>query len=286
MLPLFQTSSELAEEPDLTAWLAEQWWAPVGLCVICCAVGLWMIRSMVLHRGRAAQIRRHATAASMKYSDQDPHGLSRIRFRHFANGEGQGWSASNVITAQGRDGLRAHGFDAVSWSEYDVEVSAGGERSYQRRRVGSERTGFSHTVRRHQGATRSAAVTELPINAPRLMITRENIASKLFAAATRLDIDTESEMFNRSYHVISEDREFAQAFLDARVVDLMARTEGRVSLELVGSSALLVTVLAEPELMPGLVKLAEELRSSIPQLVLDRWPRPGTAREGLRATPR
>lgn len=268
-------ASQIDPGEDLTGWLAGQWWTPIALGAVCCAVGLWMIRSMVVHRGRDRHIRRAARAAGMTYSPQDSHGLARTRFDHFGPGDGKGWTALNLVTNRGRDGLLAHAFDARSWSEYDVVERSDGERSHRRRRPGSDPAGFSRVVRRHRGATRTAAVTDLPINAPRLLIVRENVASRLFAAASRLDLDVESEMFNRSYHVISENRDFARTLLDAQVVDLVTRTEGRISFEFVGSRALLHTVLLEPELMPGLVRLAEELRSVIPFLAVERWPRLG-----------
>ena len=275
--PLQQVSGTDSEE-DLFGWLADQSWTPFALCAVFCAVGLWMLRSMVIHRGRHPQTRRAADQAGMRWSAQDPHGLSRVRFTHLARGDGRGWTATNVVTNRGRDGLLAHSFDVRSWTEFDVVENADGDRSYRRRRPGEVSAGFSSVVRRHRGATRSAAMTELPINAPRLLIARENMASKLFAAATRLDLDVESEMFNRSYHVICENRRFAETLLDAQVVDLVVRTEGRISFEFAGSRALLFTVLLEPELMPGLTLLAEELRSVIPPLAIDRWPRaPGAA---------
>jgi hypothetical protein len=277
---LVQQSSKVEPGQDLTDWLAERWWAPLVLCIGLCAVGLWMIRSMVIHRGRAVQIRRAAEVAGMRYSHHDSQGLSRTAYKQFANGDGRGWSATNVVTNRSSDGLLAHGFDARSWTELDLTETGDGDRFYRIRRSRDDAPGFSKVVRRYQGATRSAAVTELPLDAPRLMVVRENVASKLFAAATRVDFDVESEMFNRSYHVMSDSRAFARALLDARVVDLMARTEGLISFEFVGSRVLLTTVLLEPELIPGLVDLAEELRSVIPQLAVDRWPRSGSRRAG------
>jgi hypothetical protein len=270
---LDRVASEGDGGEDLTDWLADQWWTPFAMCTLFVAVGLWMIRSMILHRGRGHQLRRAAEAAGMMFSEQDGHAISRTNFKHFGGGEGRGWTATNVVTNRARDGLLTHGFDVRSWSEMEIVEGEEGDLSFLLNRSGARSGGSSRTVRRTRGATRSAAVTDLPLNAPRLLIARENVASKLFAAATRVDLDVESEMFNRSYHVIGESRDFARTLLDARVVDLMTRTEGRISFEFVGSKALLTTVLLEPELVPGLVRLAEELRSVIPRLAVDRWPR-------------
>jgi len=113
----------------------------------------------------------------------------------------------------------------------------------------------------------------LPINAPRLVVGRENLASKLFVTATRLDLDVESEMFNRSYHVIGEDRAFAREVLDARMVDLMVSTEGKITFEFLGRWLLLHSEQIEPELLPGLARLADEMRQVVPALVAQKWGR-------------
>ena len=267
-------------EDDAWLWLSEQWWTPWVILVVSLGVGLWMIRSLVLHRGRPRQIRRAAEAAGMRFQAQDGPGLARIRFGHFLSGEGQGWSASNVVTFAGARG-DVHGFDARSWTEFDVVERGDGQRRRRRRRGDANGT---RVLRRHRGRTISGAVAQLDINAPRTLIAKENLISKLFTTATRLDLDVESGLFNRSYHVISDDRRFARALLDARMIDLMVQTEGRISFEFFGRHLLLHTVQLEPELLPGLVRLADEMSRVVPQLVVDRWPAGG--QPGLRATSR
>jgi hypothetical protein len=47
------------------------------------------------------------------------------------------------------------------------------------------------------------------------------------------------------------------------------------------------TVQLEPELLPGLVRMAEELRAVVPRLVVDGWPAVSAVDQpGARATPR
>ncbi len=260
---------EPTAEEDAWVWLSEQWWTPWAILIVSMVMGLWMIRSLTLHRGRDRQIARAAEASGMRFQDQDGPGLGRIRFRHFLGGDGQGWSASNLVTYSGTNG-HVHAFDARSWTEFDVIENPNGERQLRRRR--DSRSVSARTIRRHSGRTSSGAVARLPINAPQTLIARENLASKLFAAATRLDLDVESGLFNRSYHVISDDRRFAQALLDARMIDLMVNTEGRISFEFFGRYLLLHTVQVEPELLPGLARLADQMSQVVPQLVIDRYP--------------
>jgi len=217
----------------------------------------------------------------MKFQAQDGQGLGRIRFRHFVSGDGGGWSATNVVTWAGSSG-DIHVFDARSWAEFDVIDRADGQDQVRRRRPGSAAN--TRIIRRHHGRTFTAAVVRLPVNAPRTLIAKESLLSKLFATATRLDLDVESGLFNRSYHVISDDRRFARAILDARMIDLMVRTEGRISFEFFGCYLLLHTVQLEPSLFPGLARLAEEMGTVVPRLVVDRWP--GGDQLDLRATNR
>lgn len=257
-------------EPDLMVWLSEQWWTPWVMLAGFSIVGLWMVRSIVHHHGRDRQIAKAAARAGMEYREQDGLGLSKVAFHHMSSGEGRGWTATHVVTMAARDGARVHAFDARSWVQLAVSERRDGERSVRRHRGGSD-AGADRIVRKHSGATKTAAMAPLPIVAPHLVVGRENIVSKAFAAATRIDLDVESEFFNRSYHVIGTDRRFARAILDARMIDLMVSTEGRITFEFLGTWLLLHTEQLDPDLLPGLARLADEMRRVVPQLVIDRW---------------
>ena len=268
-------------DDELFTWLSEQWWTPWVLFAITMVVGLFMVRSLVVHRGRGPRISRAAAASGMRYSAQDPKSLSSLSFAHLGTADGTGWTAVDVVIHEGRDGIESYAFDVRTWTEYEVVEGDDGERSYRRRRAGRPSVS-SRLVRRHRGATRTAAITPIGLNAPRLVVARENVASKLFSRVARLDLDVESESFNRSYHVLCDDRAFARTLLDARMVDLMVQSEGRISFEFVGPWALLHTTRIEPELLPGLARYAEELRSVVPRLAVERWP--SAVQPGLRAT--
>ncbi len=259
-------------EDDAWQWLSEQWWTPWVILIVALVIGLWMLRSLVIHRGRERLVARAATASGMRYREQDGAGLGRIRFRTFPSADGQGWTATNVVTWATPSG-DVHAFDVRGWTESEQIEQTNGQPQLRGRRLGPPST--TRVVRKHQGSTTSGAVAWLPINAPTTLIARENVASKLFSAATRLDIDTESEFFNRSYHVISDDREFARALLDAQMIDLILRGEGKISFEFFGRSLLLHTVRLEPELLPGLARFAGEFSSVVAPLVQQRWPSAG-----------
>lgn len=256
-------------EDDVLVWLSEQWWTPWVMLTAFTIVGFWMVRSILHHRGRQHRIEVAAKANGMSYREQDGFGLSKISFHHMASGEGRGWTASQVVTLTADDGAKIHAFDVRSWTAYEVIEKANGERTMRRAR-GERRSSASHITRKHNGATKTAAVAPLPINAPQLVIGRENLLSKAFATATRLDLDVESEAFNRSYHVIGEDRAFARAVLDAQMVDLIVSTEGKITFEFLGTKLLLHTEQLPPDLMPGLARLADQARRVVPQLVINQ----------------
>ena len=242
------------------------------MLVVFSAIGFWMIRSLLHHRGRDHQAQRAAQASGMDYRAEDGFGLSKVGFHHMARGDGRGWTANHVVTLTARDGAKVHAFDVRSWTEFAVNESAQGEKTIRRARVG-QGMASDRIMRKHQGSTQTAAMAPLPIHAPRLVVGRENLVSKAFATATRIDLDVESELFNRSYHVIGEDRAFARELLDAQMIDLMVSTEGRITFEFFGRWLLLHTEQIEPDLMPGLARLADEMRQVVPALVIQKWGR-------------
>lgn len=248
--PLLQSSADPAERTIIDI-LGEAWWTPWAMLGLVVVIGLWMLPSMVKHRGRAGQIEKAALAAGHRFQEQDGPGLARNRFRLLVPDGRSKWLASNVVTAD-QGPATVHAFDARTFTEHEVEHSEG----------------RSRTVRRGRGSTVTAAIVSLPINAPRTLVTHENVASKLFATATRLDLDVESDLFNTKYHVISEDRRFARDLLDARVIDLIVQSEGRLAFEFVGNRLLVRGPLLEPALVPGLLGYVQRF----PDVVAARWP--------------
>lgn len=163
--------------------------------------------------GPGEKIRRVAVAAGHRFQEQDGPGLANNRFRLLVPDRRSRWVATNVVAAD-YGSVFVHVFDARTYTEHEVD----------------QLKGRSKTIRRGQGPTITAAIVRLPSNAPRTLITHENLVSKLFVTAARLDLDVESDLFNTSYHVISEDRRFARDLLEARLIDLIVQGEGRMAL--------------------------------------------------------
>ena len=102
-----ETEGTFVEEDDLFTWLSEQWWTPWVMFILSISVGLWMIRSLVVHRGRARQIERAAAASGMAYQAQDGRGLSKVAFSHFQQVTAEGgprrmWSPIEDATMSNR----------------------------------------------------------------------------------------------------------------------------------------------------------------------------------------
>ena len=81
-------------------------------------VGLWLLRSLVLYRGRERLVARTVSASGLRYQEHDGPNLGRIRFRTFASTGGQGWTATNVVTRPGSHG-DVHAFDGRGWTDFE-----------------------------------------------------------------------------------------------------------------------------------------------------------------------
>jgi hypothetical protein len=97
----------------------------------------------------------------------------------------------------------------------------------------------------------------------------------LLAKALKLiggDIDFESEEFNRLFYVQSPDKRFATALIDAGMLDFLLSTKGELGFELKGRWLLVWTAPVRPELMPGLLHVAETFVAKIPPVVWSLYP--------------
>ena len=72
--------------------------APVMLAVFS-IVGLWMIRSLLHHRGRDRQVRMAAEAAGMGYREHDGFGLSKIALRRISVVMIRTWAPPLIVTS-------------------------------------------------------------------------------------------------------------------------------------------------------------------------------------------
>jgi hypothetical protein len=107
---------------------------------------------------------------------------------------------------------------------------------------------------------------------PDITIVREGVFEKLLNTLAGGDIDFESEEFNRVFAVRCLDRRFANAIIDAQMLDFLLSTKGELSFELKGRWLLVWTAPVHPRLMPGLLRVAEEFVAHVPPVVWELYP--------------
>jgi hypothetical protein len=80
---------------------------------------------------------------------------------------------------------------------------------------------------KHQATHRRTGVlADLPFHAPRLRIRPEHLGDAFAAALGFDDIDFESDLFNRKYHVSSDDKRFAYDVCHPRLMEFLVAAEG------------------------------------------------------------
>jgi hypothetical protein len=84
----------------------------------------------------------------------------------------------------------------------------------------------------------TCVVTPVPESWPRLSISPERMETRLADELGIRDVDFELEAFNRAFEVRTEDRRFASAVVDARMMDWLLGASGRPGFEILDGSLL------------------------------------------------
>lgn len=201
--------------------------------------------ALVLLRGRQER-RRHARFTEfaakhgLDYSPEDPFGLVDARFGIFRRAEEQ--RCMNVLSGRWK-GLQ------MRYADYEYWVRG----------------------KRAQTSYRSILLFELPVDAPQTAIRRENVLTRAADVAGVEDIDFESEEFNRTYRVSSEDPKFARALVDARMMAWLLDEAKHSGFELRGSTVLIYYLLfSDPNDLDWFLDRAIGFRDHIPRVVSER----------------
>jgi hypothetical protein len=199
-------------------------------------IALVMLRGRQVRR-RHARFTEFASKHGLDYTPEDPFGLVDERFRIFRRGEER--RCTNVVSGEWK-GLR------IRYADYEYWLRG----------------------KRAQTSYRSIVLFELPIDAPQTSIRRENVLTRTADAAGVEDIDFESEEFNRTYRVSSEDPEFARALIDARMMAWLLDEAKHSGFELRGSVVVLHYVLfTDPNDLDWFLDRAIGFRDHIPRVV-------------------
>ena len=225
----------------------ELWPWLLGL-IAACIVAWRSIR----RRGRARRLMLLCHRVGLEFSPVDPFADTLwLPFRWL--GDGRWTRAENVVWN------RAEGDDVRAFDLLIEESMDRGARS---------------TVRRY-----ACAAVALPFGCPRLEIVPRDAIGHVAGSLAAADVELELEEFNRRYRLLSEDRRFAVAFCDQRMMRALMGLPPGVSVAVNEDRMLMVASDLQPAEVLLLFEAARAMRRSVPTVVADLYPqRPARGR--------
>lgn len=257
------------DDEDALAWFADQWWSKWVLLVVVLGACLFMMQALRTHGRRATKIERVAEGAGFHYQELDGPGIGRIRFQSFGP---DGADVSNVVSATTADGTPVRAFDYQGVRlQADTRTRADDDpvRSVRLLQT-ADRAEQMQRVR--VGALRTGAIARIDASLPQVTVFPERFTTRALDRLGAGDLETESGPFNRIFDVRTRDRAFAHRLLDARMIDFMLTSEGKMAFEVFGPWVLVSSDVAEPEHFPALVRLVAEFKRHVPETVLLDYP--------------
>jgi hypothetical protein len=205
------------------------------------AIGAWRA---LRARSRQRSLMLLCQRAGLRFSPVDLHGASAwMPFRWVLRGNWAG--AENVIAYDGDD---VHAFDVLveEWSSRD-DVSPPQERY-------------------------TCAVVPLESGCPRMLIRPHQTIDGLADAFTGAAIDLDLDAFNRRFTVRADDRRFAVAFCDQRMMHAIMRVPAGIGVATNEDRMLLFGAELKPAQMLLLLEAARKIRDAVPPVVVDLYP--------------
>jgi hypothetical protein len=216
------------------------WWVPYAAGLVLAIVGVVEARR---RHGRSRALMHLCREAGLTYMPLDPFPDTLwLPFRVFGAGTRKG--TENVIWDPRDDPADARAFD-----HWYVEE-------------GAQETGIQR--RRRQ----TCAVVSLPFSCPKL----EVVPTPALGPLDGEDVQLELEAFNRRYRVAAEDRRFAVAFLDARMMDAMLQLPEGISCAVNEDRMLLWAPRLTAAETVALLEVARTLRRRAPRVVGSLFP--------------
>ena len=216
----------------------------IALALGVAAVAVWRFQR---RRDRARQLMLLCQRASLEFSTFDPFPDTLwLPFRLFGRGPGRG--TENVVW-NGDDGEDARAFDF--WFE-------------ERRNEDS-----MPVVRRF-----SCALAALPFACRRLEVAPRGIADGVseLIEGDDLELELELEAFNRRFNVRADDRRFAVAFLDQRMMRAMMTLPPGITVLVNEDRMLLIASLLPAAEVLLLLEAARAIRRHVPSVVASLYP--------------
>ena len=184
----------------------------------------------------------------LRYDEGDPFNTVDLPFDLFQKGSRQG--VENTLFGE-TGGMRVRLFDY-----YFVETS-----------TNSNGTSSSTTY------PFSCALGEIDADCPHLVVEREGFLSSIARGLGFHDIETESEEFNKAFKISCDDRRFAFAMLDQRMMAWLLDEGAVCQYETMGPLVLCYIKRVKPEEYENLLEVLRRFRAHVPDVVGSLYPR-------------
>ncbi len=116
------------------------------------------------------------------------------------------------------------------------------------------------------GKNRTCVIIKQPFHAPALDIGREDAGSRLAGALGLDDVQFESDGFNDTFRVTSDDKRFAYALVDQRMMDWLAAAPV-YGFQVAGNAVMVVAPHVVPKELESFLGLAKDFVDQIPRAV-------------------
>ena len=214
------------------------------------AVGLVAYLSYLSTKRRRLGFQTMARQLGLDYSLQDPFGLLGLPFALFQKGDGRG--IENVLSGIWQ-GLEVRAFD---YWYFEESTDSNGRRSRSYTRF-------------------DCAVVPIAAACPQLSIDHETFLTRLAGALSFHDIEFEDEAFNHAFNVRGDDRRFANALIDARMMAWLLAHGGEHAIEIVGNGVLVAGPKIEPAEVIQVIGTAKGFVDHVPEVVTSLYPDSG-----------
>lgn len=203
-----------------------------------------------LKQKRREELTALASRLGMIFAASDPFGIDDVMpHQMFSMGDGRG--CENVMWGTW-SGMPVTAFDY--WYYTESTDSEG------------------HTTRTYHRFT--GAMTYVPADCHHLVITKENLLTRMADGLGFRDIQFETGEFNTSWQVKCPDRKFASDFVDQRMMEWLMYAGTQWSFEVVGRIALVYCRKLGTSEIPALLGCLKAFRDKIPPVVSDLYPLP------------
>lgn len=225
-------------------------WLWIVAAVVAVSVGGWRA---VRHRGRSRQLMLLCHRADLEFAPIDPFPDTLwLPFRWL--GEGRWVRAENVVWN------RAQGDDVRAFDLLFEEARAGEERPPTLRRL-------------------TCAAAALPFGCPKLEISPRDALVDVADALFGTEVELELEAFNRRYRVRADDRRFAVAFCDQRMMRALMGMPPGVSMAVNEDRLFVRATTLPPAEVLLLFEAVRAIGRAVPPVVADLYPpRPSKGR--------